>query len=251
MFDQVFISQESQSKRWMTAAFSGQVALITLALMTPLFFPEALRMEKRFFGVVAPPAAPLPPAPARTMQHQAEVFVRTVRNLITIPGRRIQPVAVIFDPPEAGSFAPQSGPCLNCVPGGIPNANGADRIFGAAATPGPPPPPPPAKPEPVKVSEPLKRVPLGGQVLAAKAISRPQPIYPPLAKQARIQGVVKLHSVIAKDGTVQGLRVISGHPLLVGAAVDAVRRWTYHPTRLNGEPVEVEAPIDVNFILSQ
>ena len=92
---------------------------------------------------------------------------------------------------------------------------------------------------------------MGGTVLAAKAISQPKPVYPPLAKQARIQGVVKLYSVIAKDGAVQGLRVISGHPLLVPAALEAVRRWLYSPTLLNGQPVEVEAPIEVNFVLSQ
>ena len=87
-------------------------------------------------------------------------------------------------------------------------------------------------------------------MLEAKIIKRAIPIYPPLAKQARISGVVRLEGIIAKDGTIQKLRVLSGHPLLVTAAVEAVRQWVYSPTQLNGQAVEVIAPIDVNFILN-
>ena len=78
-----------------------------------------------------------------------------------------------------------------------------------------------------------------------------KPIYPPLAKQARISGVVHLNAVISKDGTIQDLKVISGHPLLVPSALEAVKQWVYQPTLLNGEPVEVVTQIDVNFTLSQ
>ena len=250
MFDQIFISQQSQSKRWMSAAFTGQVALITLALMTPLFFPEAIRVERRFLGVVQPPNPPPPPVPEQMVHRTAPTtIIERIRNLIPIPNRDIRPVNLIVDPPPDGvQIAQTTGPCLNCVPGAVPGLDPGTRIIGN----GPPPPAQAVKePEAVKpLPLPAKPLQIGGQVLAAKAISRQQPIYPPLARQARIQGVVKLHSVIAKDGTVQGLRVISGHPLLVPAAVDAVRRWTYHPTLLNGQPVEVEAPIEVNFILS-
>jgi protein TonB len=82
-------------------------------------------------------------------------------------------------------------------------------------------------------------------------ISQPPAVYPPLAKQAHIQGVVKLSATIAKDGTIQNLEVIEGHPLLIPAAMDAVRQWVYKPTLLNGQPVEVVTQIDVNFTLSQ
>lgn len=75
------------------------------------------------------------------------------------------------------------------------------------------------------------------------------PVYPPLARQARVSGSVRLIAIIGRDGTVQQLQVVSGHPLLIGAAVEAVRQWLYHPTLLNGEPVEVICPIDVNFTL--
>ena len=77
------------------------------------------------------------------------------------------------------------------------------------------------------------------------------PTYPPLAKQARIQGTVRFTAIIGKDGTIQNLQLVSGHPLLVPAAQDAVKQWVYKPTLLNGEPVEVITQIDVNFTLSQ
>jgi protein TonB len=88
-------------------------------------------------------------------------------------------------------------------------------------------------------------------VQSAKLVRQPKPTYPPLARQARISGVVKFNAVIAKDGTIQNLTMISGHPLLVQAATEAVRQWVYQPTLLNGEPVEVITTIDVNFTLSQ
>ena len=75
-------------------------------------------------------------------------------------------------------------------------------------------------------------------------------MFPPLAKQARVRGTVKFSAIIAKDGTVSELHLLSGHPLLVTAAQDAVKQWQYKPTLLNGEPVEVQTTIDVNFTLN-
>jgi protein TonB len=92
---------------------------------------------------------------------------------------------------------------------------------------------------------------VGGNVQAANLINQVRPVYPPLAKQARISGVVELSAIIGKDGRVQDLKVVRGHPLLVQAALDAVKNWVYRPTLLNGEPVEVSTTIDVNFTLSQ
>jgi periplasmic protein TonB len=90
---------------------------------------------------------------------------------------------------------------------------------------------------------------MGGQVEAAKLIVQVKPEYPPLAKMARIQGVVRLEAVISAGGTIQHLRVLAGHPLLARAAVDAVANWRYQPTLLNGDPVEVVTEVDVNFTL--
>ena len=92
---------------------------------------------------------------------------------------------------------------------------------------------------------------VGGNVQSAKLVRQPKPVYPPLARQARIQGQVKFTAVIGNDGTIQNLQLISGHPLLVQSAQDAVRQWVYQPTLLNGEPVQVITQIDVNFTLTQ
>jgi TonB family protein len=96
-----------------------------------------------------------------------------------------------------------------------------------------------------------ERIRVGGNVQQAKLISQRKPIYPPLAKQARIQGTVRLSAVIGKDGTIQQLEVISGHPFLAPVALEAVKDWVYEPTLLEGNPVEVVTQIDVNFTLSQ
>jgi protein TonB len=90
---------------------------------------------------------------------------------------------------------------------------------------------------------------VGGRVQAAKLIDWIEPEYPPLARQARISGLVKLQATIAPDGTMRELRVISGHPLLIGAALDAVRTWRYRPTLLNGVAVPVLTMIEVHFRL--
>jgi len=93
------------------------------------------------------------------------------------------------------------------------------------------------------------RVSIGVQM--AKLIKQVIPVYPPMAKMMRISGVVHLVGVIGKDGRVQRLQLISGHPILAHAAMEAVQQWIYRPTLLSGEPVEVTAPIDVNFTLTQ
>jgi TonB family protein len=91
------------------------------------------------------------------------------------------------------------------------------------------------------------RIRIGGNVQAAKLLNRVQPAYPALARQTKVSGVVRMHVIIGKDGKVEQLEVISGHPLLVQSALDAVRQWVYSPTLLEGKPVEVETEIDVTF----
>ena len=85
---------------------------------------------------------------------------------------------------------------------------------------------------------------------ASKIINQARPEYPPLAKSARVSGVVTLQATISREGTIRNLQVVSGHPLLVPSALAAVQRWTYSPTLLNGEPVEVITQIEVHFTLA-
>ena len=100
-----------------------------------------------------------------------------------------------------------------------------------------------------KVATP-QRVRVSQGVTQGLLIRKVQPNYPPLARQARIQGSVLLQAEISKDGTIENLRLISGHPMLAPAAIEAVKQWKYKPYILNGEPVEVETQITVNFTLS-
>jgi TonB family protein len=90
----------------------------------------------------------------------------------------------------------------------------------------------------------------GSSLTPPALIRKVQPVYPPLAKQARIQGAVIMNAILAKDGTVQNVTVVSGHPLLVQAALDAVKQWVYQPTLLNGQPVEISTQISLNFTLA-
>lgn len=94
-----------------------------------------------------------------------------------------------------------------------------------------------------------RQIRVGGNLQAANLIKRVTPIYPPLARSARAQGIVKFTAAIGKNGTIQNLQLISGPALLVKAASDAVKQWVYRPTLLNGEPVEVVTQIEVSFSL--
>jgi protein TonB len=139
-------------------------------------------------------------------------------------------------PPDAGMQGIAGG-----VPGGIAGGSMGGVLGGVIGGTKAPPPP--------KMI--AKRVMVGGNVQAARLVNKVQPFYPPLARQTRISGTVKLHAIIGKDGSVQQLVMVSGHPLLVQSALDAVRQWRYQPTLLNGEPVEVDTEIDVIFSLAQ
>ncbi len=126
------------------------------------------------------------------------------------------------------------------VPGGIPGGQMGGVIGGIISS------TPVAVP---KVATP-QRVRVSAGVTSGLLIRRVQPVYPPLARQARIQGQVLLRAQIGKDGSIQNLQLISGHPMLVQSALDAVKQWKYKPYLLNGEPVEVDTEVQVNFTLS-
>jgi protein TonB len=156
---------------------------------------------------------------------------------------------IIVDPPTApaGVLGVQGGVPggqQGGVPGGVLNSilEGVPR---PAARPAEVVPTAPTPAAPV-----IRRVTVGGLVKLAILVHRVEPPYPPLAKQARVSGEVHLEGVIGTDGRMKDLRVVSGPPLLVKAAYDAVIQWIYRPTTLNGDPVEVIAPITVTFHLN-
>jgi protein TonB len=248
MFEQSLMDLASKEKQkpWTVAvSFLIQATIVIVMILVPLIYTEALPKGQLMTFLVAPPPPPPPPpppsaAPVKIVKVQTELQ----EGRLVAPKEIPREIAMIKEdelpPPSAG------GGVVGGVPGGVPGGSPGGVIGGIiSSTPVTPPPPPPPK------QEAPKRIRVGGQVQAAMAISRPQPIYPPLAKQARIQGVVRLEAMISKNGTIENLKVIQGHPLLVQAALDAVKQWRYKPTILNNEPVEVITTIDVNFTLSQ
>jgi len=162
--------------------------------------------------------------------------VKTIRPKFIQPQRMVAPTVIPKKVEIVKDEAPDVGAGGLGVAGGV-----AGGVLGGIITSGgPPPPPKPPTPQ---------RITIGGNVQQAKAIERTQPQYPAIAKAAHVQGTVVLHAIIAKDGTVQQLQLMSGPPLLVNAAMEAVRQWRYQPTLLNGEPVEVDTTIQVVFSL--
>ena len=254
MFEQTFVDGVGKTNKPWTifVSFVGQIALVGVMILIPLIFTEQLKMTQLSAVFLAPPPPPPPPPPAAAPVKVVKVIPRQFDA-----GRLMQPkqipkeIAMIKEeelPPAAGVQGVVGG-----VPGGVPGGvtgGVIGGILGGLPSAAPPPPPPPVKTEAPKPAAP-QRIRVGGNVQSAKLIRGPKPVYPPLAKQARIQGTVRLNAIIGKDGTIQNLTAASGHPLLVPAAMDAVKQWLYQPTLLNGEPVEVVTVIDVNFTLSQ
>ena len=250
MFEQTFVDGGKTRKTWtVMVSFLAQIVVIVVAILIPMIYFDALPKSQLSSFLVAPPPPPPPPPPPAAASKVVKVIPRQFDA-----GRLMQPKAV---PKEVAMIKeeelppPSSGGVVGGVPGGVPGGTAGGVIGGIigsvpTAAP-PPPPPPPAAPKPVTP----QRIRVGGNVQQAKLIRQPKPIYPPLAKQARISGVVRLNAIIGKDGTIQNLTVASGHPLLVPAAMEAVKQWVYQPTLLNGEAVEVVTQIDVNFTLSQ
>lgn len=245
MFDDLVestVTPKRTNKPWtMALSMIVQVIILFVLILIPLIYTEALPRTMLTTLLVAPPPPPPPPPPPVAAQ---VVRVRPVERLMQA-GKLVSPRAIPKDikiikeeelPPDV-MVGVTGG-----VPGGVPGGQAGGVIGGViGGVVGNVPPPP-------KV---LQRIRQGGNVQAARLINRVQPTYPPLARQARIQGTVRLHAIIAKDGTVQQLEVLSGHPLLVQSALDAVRQWRYQPTLLNGEPVEVDTTVDVIFSLNQ
>jgi periplasmic protein TonB len=253
MFEQTFVGGGKTKKTWtVLVAFVAQIVLIVIAVIIPMIYFDVLpTAQLTSFLVAPPPPPPPPPPPAAAPPVKVVKVIPRQFDAGKLMAPKVVPkeVAVIKEeelpPPSAGV-----GGVVGGVPGGV--AGGAaggvlGGIIGAVPSAAPPPPPPPEK----KAPPPPQRIRVGGNVQQAKLVRQPRPVYPPLAKQARISGVVRLSAVISKNGTIQELQVISGHPLLVPAALEAVKQWVYQPTLLNGEPVEVVTQIDVNFTLSQ
>jgi protein TonB len=230
-----------KTKRGRTTTFAIilEIALIGIMVLLPLIFTEALPKQQLMTFLVAPPPPPPPPPPSAApvkvvKQIQTDIVNGALRTPTKIP-QKIQMVKEDEAPPQMAAAGVVGG-----VPGGIPGGQMGGVIGGIISS------TPVAVP---KVATP-QRVRVSAGVTSGLLVRRVQPNYPPLARQARIQGTVVLHAVISKDGSIENLTLVSGHPMLAPSAIEAVKQWKYKPYLLNGEPVEVDTEVQVNFTLA-
>ena len=218
------------------------MCLIGVLVLLPLVFTEALPKQQLMTFLVAPPPPPPPPPPPAATPEIKVIKKMTsdldngeLRTPTKIP-KKIQMIKEDEAPPPSAGVAGVVGG----VPGGVPGG-AIGGVLGSVINSTPTAVPKAATPQRVRVSQ---------GVSQGLLIHQVKPSYPPLARQARIQGTVVLQAVIGKDGSIQGLKVVSGHPMLAPAALEAVKQWKYKPYFLNGEPVEVDTTINVNFTLA-
>lgn len=243
MFDDLVISSAHPThthKTW-TVAVSAivQVGIILVFILIPLLVTEALPKEMVATWITAPAPPPPPPPPPPKVQVVRQKIVPLIQQgKLTAPTVIPKKVNIIKEeqpPPDVGAVGVVGG-----VPGGMPGGSAGGVLGGIIGGTAGGPPPPPKAPERIRV---------GGNVQQANLIHQVMPVYPEIAKTAHIQGTVILHAIISKDGSVQELQYISGPPLLMRSAMDAVRQWRYRPTLLNGEAVQVDTTISVVFTL--
>ena len=233
------------------AAIGAHVAIVALLVILPLYFTAGLDSQRLNLTFLAPPsmpaAAPPPPPLAATAAPRP---AHTPPTRVLTPGQLVAPtfipkaVAIV----SGGTGAPPEDP-LAGVPGGVPGGIPGGQVGGVlggvlggsmkAAAPPPP------------VSEgPKAPVRVGGNVKPPRLVFGPEPEYPTLARQARLSGVVIIEAIIDEHGEVKGMRVVSGHPLLVQAALKAVSRRRYEPTILDGEPTPIDLRVEISFSVS-
>jgi protein TonB len=249
MFSDSLLRYEGQKGRqtWATLlSFMFQCLLIVGLILLPLYFTQELPKSQLLTFLVAPTPPPPPPPPAA--QQAARVMKQIQSDLLSggqlrTPSKIPEKVQMIREE-EAPPPMPSAGGVVGGVPGGIPGGQLGGVIGGiVSSTPSAAfiPKFQPVVPQRVRISQ---------GVTSGLLIHKVQPPYPTLAKSARIQGDVVLKAVIDREGNIQDLQLVSGHPMLVPAAIEAVKQWHYRPYLLNGQPVEIETTITVIFTLT-
>jgi len=248
MFADSLIRYEGQKSRqtWATlASFIIQCLMVGVLLLIPLYFTEQLPKSQLLTFLEAPPPPPPPPPAAQSV---AKIMKQIQSDLLSsgqlrTPGRIPEKVQMIKEE-DAPPPMPSGGGVVGGVPGGIPGGQLGGVIGGivsATSSLAFTPKLQPVMPQRVRISQ---------GVTKGLLIHKVEPPYPPLARAARIQGDVILKAIISREGNIQDLQLVSGHPMLVPAAIEAVKQWHYRPYLLNGQPVEVETTITVIFSLA-
>jgi periplasmic protein TonB len=244
VFEQSLLINHDNKRPWnFLVSLSAELLIVSLALLIPLLYRDHLP-EFHWRDITVGPA-PLPPPPVAPAVANNRPSTGTTPTFAPRPvfhwnaGMAQHPVAsgveLTTEAPPSLGIGPGVGGATNNIGTYMPN-----YVAG----------PPPTRPPSTVQTPPAAPVVMGGDVQMAKLVRKVIPEYPQIAKSARISGVVRLIGTIGKDGTIQNLQVVSGHPMLARAALDAVRQWIYKPTLLNGNAVEVIAPIEVTFTLA-
>jgi periplasmic protein TonB len=229
MFSGLSVAQPA-TRRWMTlASFTLQVAIVTGVLVFPMLYPQNLPqvlLSRRIFV----------PASNREVRADERPRARTgprgpAQSSVLVVSRD----GVSYRPHPVGTDASPEGPPLGP---GVRSGLDLDPIASLG--------PPPLQPT---LSHP--RTIHASIMMEGNLIHRVEPQYPVIAKQLRVQGAVVLKAIISRDGNIERVEVASGQTLLAQAARDAVQQWKYRPYLLNGEPIEVETEITVNFVLQR
>jgi len=242
-------SRGQHAKRASATVFSFvfQCSLVGILILIPLWFTEVLPRQQLVTFLTAPPPPPPPPPPAapesarRIVKAASDMMNGQLRTPTRIPAK-VQIIKEDEAPPPVAA----TGGVVGGVPGGVPGGQLGGVIGGiisstSSLT---------AVPKLAsKTVMPVQRVRISQGITKGMLTYRIEPGYPTLARQARIQGTVVLTAVIDKDGNIENLQLVSGHPMLAPAAIAAVKQWRYKPYLLNGQAVEVETTITVNFEL--
>ncbi len=221
------------------------IIVIGTPILLGLFYTDTINIKQYASMLLVAPPPPPPPPPAAG----AVIKAAPMRRVFMSGGKLLAPtvipkeIAQIKDAPlEPDTF----GGIAGGVPGGVPGGQMGGvvgGVIGGMLNSGARPPLPTGKPSaPVRV---------GGRVRPPKAIVQTHPNYPPLARQARVQGQVLVDAILDEQGNVIDMKVVSGPPLLYQAALDALKTWKYEPTYLNDQPIAVEMIVTITFQLGQ
>ena len=213
---------KTKSKYWTIVTFLFVSSIFGIMILIPLIYPEALPKTAMMAGLVAPP----PPPPPVKM---------TAVKIVQLDNSFHAPTKIPHEIKEVQEQAPPSDAGVAGM--GMGMGGGAGGVIGALGT-------GPAIIVKKAVTGPLR---VSSGVAAGNRISGGDPVYPPIARAAHISGIVVIHAIISKTGTIENLQVMSGPVMLRQAAVDAISRWRYKPFLLNGEPTEVDTTVTVNF----
>jgi periplasmic protein TonB len=231
------LSEIERRRRKGAALFSFilQGLIVGVLVLLPLWFLDTLPAQQLVTFLVAPPPPPPPPPPAAPVK-TVQMVSQIVNGQLLAPSKIPKVVKMIKEeeaPPPATGVA---GGVVGGVPGGQPGGVIGSLISAANHSSTAP-----------KAEEIPKRLVVSQGVSLGMLQSKIEPVYPIIARRARVQGTVTLRAIISTQGTIESLQVVDGHPMLVNAALDAVKQWRYKPYMLSGQPVEVETTVFVNF----